>query len=117
MKEFLISVIGIGEGKDLDPLQFQGLHEGLGIAAIALSDGDDFIQVQPHGHRVNSLYPTANIPGESLQLGFLDQGLFLGMGDEDVIEVYGYLAGSEEDFNGDGRRKSDSTHLVADPPV
>lgn len=39
------------------------------------------------------------------------------MKDEDVIEVYGYLAGSEEDFNGDGRRKSDSTHLVADPPV
>jgi hypothetical protein len=67
----------------------------LGITAIALSDGDDFIHVRPRGHGVNPLNPTANVPRISLQLSFLDQGLFFGMGDEDVVEVYGYLSGGE----------------------
>ena len=117
MKQFFISVIGIGEGKDSHSLQLQGFHQRLGIAAVALSDGYNFIQVRPHGYRVDSLYPAANISGESLQLGFLDQGLLLGVSDEDVVEVDGCLSSSKEDFDGDGRCKSDSTHLSTDPPL
>ncbi len=117
MKQFLVTVIGIGKRKDSHPLQLQGLHEGLGVATIALGDGYDFIQVQSQSHRVNSLYPTTNIAGESLEFCFLHQGLLLGMGDKDVVEVYGRLSGSEEDFDGDGRCKSDSAHLGADHPI
>ncbi len=101
------AVVGIGKGDGGDALQAQHLHQGLGVGAVPLGDGDDLADAMAQGGSVEPLDPAADVAGEAGRFGLLDEALGLGVGDEDVVEVDRAPAGGDQDLQGNGCGESD----------
>jgi len=86
LQEVGVPVIGVGKRDHLDPGQLEGLHQGVGVAAVPLGDRDDGADVRVLQDRtVDALDPGAEVARVAGQLGLLHQGGGVFVGNEDVV--------------------------------
>jgi hypothetical protein len=107
----MIPVVWKGERGDRDSTVMENLHERLGEAAIALGHTDYVRYAMPAYHAVDSLDPSAAVPGEAVGFGESHVLGRLGGGDEEVVEVYGSVPTGEQDLDRDRRGEAYARNL------